>query len=101
MCEKYNGWANYETWAVALWIDNDQSSYNYWRDVSKVALQGSGGDKREAKLKIAEELRDFIMDEAPEVSGMYGDLLTSSLQAVDVYESAENWLEDIEYEPEE
>jgi hypothetical protein len=24
MCEEYNGWTNRETWAVALWIDNEQ-----------------------------------------------------------------------------
>ena len=23
----YNGWSTYETWAVALWLDNERSSY--------------------------------------------------------------------------
>ena len=29
----YNGWKNYETWLVALWIDNEQSSYSYAREL--------------------------------------------------------------------
>ena len=27
----YNGWTNYETWNVALWMDNDEISYELAR----------------------------------------------------------------------
>lgn len=28
MADNYNGWKNYETWNVALWIGNDEFLYN-------------------------------------------------------------------------
>ena len=33
--KKYNGWSNYETWKLALNLDNDEGSYNSVRDRDK------------------------------------------------------------------
>ena len=31
----YNGWTNYETWVVNLWIDNEQGSQDFIRETAK------------------------------------------------------------------
>ena len=31
----YNGWKNYETWNVSLWVQNDESMYKLARNCGK------------------------------------------------------------------
>ena len=58
----YNGWANYETWNVALWMDNEETSYQYaliakdydhYREM-KVYRTGDGVSLWDPKLNIKE-----------------------------------------------
>ena len=62
-CTTYNGWSNYETWNVALWMDNDYGNYlkaresaNYDEFVSKLhkCLTGDGVSFTDEKLNIQE-----------------------------------------------
>lgn len=89
----YNGWENYETWATALWIDNEERSYRYWRIV---AAECRGECAEEGCAVLADRLREAhtaAADEwACERSGLYCDLLGAALAEVDWLEIAEHLL---------
>ena len=89
----YNGWKNYETWLVALWIDNDQSSYSYARE-----LKDQVKDNEHARYDLSHALKEWIESDNPlnDDATLFTDLLNAALSEVDWYEIAENYLSEVE-----
>ena len=83
--KKYNGWVNYETWCVNLWMG--ESGSEYWEERAREAK-----DVYELSQMIKEEHEEFI----PETTGVYADLLGAALSEVNWYEIAEHLHEDME-----
>lgn len=99
---KYNGWTNYETWNLKLWIDNDQGSYEYWREQARSAWDETDEDAEDrsldARIDLAKRLESETEDEIPEVVGFYADVLRAAVSEVNWYEIADAMLSDEEIE---
>lgn len=99
--EGYNGWSNYQTWAVNLWIGNDEGTYNYWREQAANVWENAEPYKDiipkidVAKRDLADLLKNEISDSAPDLgASMYSDLLNSALSDVDWYEIAGHMIDE-------
>jgi hypothetical protein len=104
--ETYNGWANYETWLVGLWLDNDAGSYEYWRDQAEECWReapsteevkkGTWTREEATKFNLADQIQEEIQENSPIMdAGLYTDLLHGALSEVNWHEIAENVLGDI------
>ena len=100
--DSYNGWSNYETWVVNLWIDNDKSSQEEMQEKAKEFMQESidkGCDidsmRNDACCSLAESIKDMHEENTPETVGVFADLLNAALGSVDWYEIAKHYIDDI------
>lgn len=84
----YNGWTNYETWATKLWMDNDQSSYNYFNEMAQ---------ETEDVYTLSEQIKEHFEENNPlneMQASVYHDLMSAALSEVNWHEIAESLKDD-------
>ena len=100
----YQGWENYATWCVDLWLRNDSGSYHYWRDRTRSTVRGAWSmdnvinglwtESEAARISLAEQLKEATHDESPlQEASVYTDLLGSALDDVNWSEIAASFIE--------
>jgi len=97
----YNGWTSYETWAVNLWVDNEEGSQDWRDEIVEEAIESARCDDEIIDVGgvvdcVSEQLQALIVDGNPLLgsNSLYLDLLTAALGEVNWREIADHWVED-------
>lgn len=99
---RYNGWATYETWLYARWLDNERGSSEYWTERAECLWADRDEDEpadeqsTHARIALAAELDAAAEENQPTVSGVWQDWLTTARQAVDWFEVADHYLSEMD-----
>ena len=113
--ETYNGWKNYPTWAVNLWLTNDQGTSEMLAEIASEeyadapnCLQVRDGIwtvDEARRYNTADHIREFVEEMLAQADepqyGMSADLLGYALGQVEWQEIADAalqaWIEGLEY----
>ena len=102
----YNGWTNYETWNVKLWLDNEQGTYyevtGHATEVyAEAAEDGQDATDYPYSTNMATWLKEYVEEMQPELpASTFSDLLNAALSEVDWLEIAKSYLDDAKEEAE-
>ena len=100
--KNYNGWTNYETWLVKLWIDNDEGSQNYWQESARAMHNAALPDEtftqsERAALDLMNDLKSEHEQIAEQAgvpnTGFVADLFNAAMSEVNWHEIAASLIE--------
>jgi len=89
----YNGWTNYETWLVKLWMDNEQGTQEFFNDQAEQVLKGV--PEQNHIRTLAEIVKDQHEESLPKLEGFAADLMNAALSEVNWEEIAGHLLEEV------
>jgi len=104
----YNGWKNYPTWAVNLWLGNEEVLYDRRCELAGMAIADANEDEnviskiwtveQAQRYRLADDLKKWVVDElAPDLGATFAaDLLGYALGEVDWHEIAAAAIEDVQ-----
>ena len=97
--EKHNGYTNYWTWSLVVWIDNCESLYNKFQAIIKNCKETEEPLER-AKVRsiIMHDLRNYTERARPQ-NGSFWDSITNDIakENINYYEVAESMLNNANY----
>jgi hypothetical protein len=88
----YNGWTNYETWAVKLWMDNDKGAFHEFQRLATAAR---------SEYELAQMIKAEHEEVMPELEGFAADLLQAAFGEVNWDEIASYLYEEAHEDDEE
>jgi len=94
----YNGWTNYETWCVNLWMNEEES---YYSELSQNVWDEAKADdiftkEQRAVYNLADMLSGKFKQENPLAqNSIYTDLLNAAISSVNWDEIAKNMINNV------
>ena len=89
------------TRTVWLWLSNEEPSYRHIEAMAKECLEQACENeshattaRNDAVERLAAIIEDHVREDMPNAKGMWGELISSVLQAVDFEDLARDWLAD-------
>lgn len=104
---RYQGWANHATWAVGLWLNNEEGTYQSCRELAREAAADADAcdqvtdgiwTREEARrFMLADGLKDYVGERNPltHTPSLFSDLLVAALEDVNYEEVADGFLENL------